>query len=84
MQLPTKLPRPLPAFQRAGTSTAKTGGSSSAGAGAAAGGGKGKGKGKAAGELGVDDGLLVGGGSSLVKKSSQRPRSARVALLLYL
>lgn len=52
VQLPTKLPRPLPAFQRAATSTAAKdggGGVSSSSAGA----GKGKGKGKASGELGA-------------------------------
>eukprot|EP00903_Cladosiphon_okamuranus_P022694 g20886.t2 len=49
VQLPTKLPRPLPAFQRAGGSAAKdgSGGVSSSAAGA----GKGKGKGKASGHL---------------------------------
>lgn len=52
VQLPTKLPRPLPAFQRAGTSTAK-GGSGGGVSSSAGGAGKGKGKGQTSGELGV-------------------------------
>lgn len=65
MQLPTKLPRPLPAFQRASTNKDGVGGASSS-----AGAGKGKGKGKASGMylcvcklgLGTEVVLVVGRG----------------------
>ena len=71
VQLPTKLPRPLPAFQRAGTSTAKDGGGASSPAGT----GKGKGKSKASGLCASSDSdLNIGRWSWLVRRGGSAVR----------